>query len=289
MRFFDPTLVAYTDAEPRPEPVRPVWIRPEDVLPSLVAIDRVLVHTDAVAIGLSGLWCYPNGFEFGVEVVLREPDRRGRLMEYRHHMIEPGEQIPPEMLRIGLQFSDGAKVTNLPGQSHPRGRAQPDGPILFPGGRGGGTRRQSHQFWVWPLPPPGPITFVCEWPHFQIDETKATIDAPGNNRRRLPRSRTLAHGINGHRPPRVPRARFRGCGGPRRCPQSGAAPACRIAVDAVARETGAVLIRWCWRNTARTVTRAPHHTPGARHTSDLLTYSYWCSISFGHGRQGRTL
>jgi len=170
----------YSDAEPPPpERARPAWMKPDNALPRIAAIDVVMVHTDAVAIGLSGLWCYPSGFEFGVEVVLRQPDRRGRLSHAMHqvHMLEPGEPIPPEMLRIGLQFADGTKVTNLPGPRRPYGHGEPDKPILFGGGRGGSDRYQSHQFWVWPLPPPGPLTFVCEWPHFQIGETQTTIDA----------------------------------------------------------------------------------------------------------------
>jgi hypothetical protein len=31
--------------------------------------------------------------------------------------------------------------------------------------------------WVWPLPPPGPFTFVCEWPARAIAESGAEIDA----------------------------------------------------------------------------------------------------------------
>jgi hypothetical protein len=33
------------------------------------------------------------------------------------------------------------------------------------------------EHWVWPLPPPGPFTFVCEWPARGIAESRAQIDA----------------------------------------------------------------------------------------------------------------
>jgi hypothetical protein len=31
--------------------------------------------------------------------------------------------------------------------------------------------------WVWGLPPPGPLAFVCEWPARGIPETRAKMDA----------------------------------------------------------------------------------------------------------------
>ncbi len=30
---------------------------------------------------------------------------------------------------------------------------------------------------MWPLPPSGPVTFVCEWPAFGINESHSDIDA----------------------------------------------------------------------------------------------------------------
>ena len=93
-------------------------------------------------------------------------------------MVEPGEPVPPEVLLIGLQFSDGTKLTNLPWQHHhPPGTGTPDRPVMLHSTGSSDDRSCLHRFWVWPLPPPGTLTFVCEWPHFQIGETRATIDA----------------------------------------------------------------------------------------------------------------
>src|SRR5256885_6760927 len=33
------------------------------------------------------------------------------------------------------------------------------------------------RYWVWPLPPPGPVAFVCEWPAFGIPESRAELHA----------------------------------------------------------------------------------------------------------------
>ncbi|HVU76667.1 MAG TPA: hypothetical protein VHC67_03730 [Gaiellaceae bacterium] len=44
-------------------------------------------------------------------------------------------------------------------------------------GGGGGTRRWDVRFWVWPLPPEGPFTFVVEWPSQGVELTRHEIDA----------------------------------------------------------------------------------------------------------------
>ena len=33
------------------------------------------------------------------------------------------------------------------------------------------------RWWAWPLPPAGPLEFVCEWPPFGIAESRTGIDA----------------------------------------------------------------------------------------------------------------
>ena len=33
------------------------------------------------------------------------------------------------------------------------------------------------RWWTWPLPPAGPLEFVCEWPAFDIAESRVGIDA----------------------------------------------------------------------------------------------------------------
>jgi hypothetical protein len=39
------------------------------------------------------------------------------------------------------------------------------------------TEDKKHQdYWIWPLPPPGAVTFVCEWPKLEIPESQATIE-----------------------------------------------------------------------------------------------------------------
>jgi hypothetical protein len=85
------------------------------------------------------------------------------------------EGIPPELLRLGVQFSDGRKATNVGGRLFGHGR--PSGPLMFGGGGGGGGGRWNQHQWVWPLPPPGPMRIVCEWPAADIPLTTTEFDA----------------------------------------------------------------------------------------------------------------
>ena len=59
----------------------------------------------------------------------------------------------------------------------PSGDADPPGPILRTYLGGGGPRSSFWRWWAWPLPPAGPMEFVCEWPALGIPETRAGLDA----------------------------------------------------------------------------------------------------------------
>ena len=60
----------------------------------------------------------------------------------------------------------------LPGGPGPDPGAEPGGPILWPFMAGGGPRSAFWRWWAWPLPPAGPLEFVCEWPALGIPESE---------------------------------------------------------------------------------------------------------------------
>ncbi|GIJ43323.1 hypothetical protein Val02_02090 [Virgisporangium aliadipatigenens] len=155
---------------PPPEPARPAWLPDEAVLPGAVPETTVLARTDDVVVALGDLHAYPNGFAFTLTVVLREPQREGGGRFLRHFHARP---LPADFLRFGLRFADGTVLTNL----DPR-PADPDeeGPRLLPQGGSGGQRRHEQRYWVWPLPPSGPVDVVCEWPARGIPETTVALD-----------------------------------------------------------------------------------------------------------------
>ena len=152
---------------------------PRDAVPAVVPVERVVAHTDEVAIYLSCFWVYPTGFSFEVFAVAKDPETELDPFDLDHtYSAARTGEIPPEKLRLGFEFSDGTKVTNT-------GREfewdweddnRPASPVMS-GTRGhGGEGEWSWSFWVWPLPPPGPLTFVCEWPAAAIPLTRSELD-----------------------------------------------------------------------------------------------------------------
>ena len=129
---------------------------------------------------------YPEGFELKIRTstsvayheLAREGDESGPDPFGRHWPMagEPRDVLPPQLLRIGVQFADGRTATNIGGHDRPLG-----GPVLRPlqgGGRGRGAASDFHQgYWISPLPPPGPVTVACEWPAVEIPVTREQIDA----------------------------------------------------------------------------------------------------------------
>jgi hypothetical protein len=47
--------------------------------------------------------------------------------------------------------------------------------VLHQRGGGGGGASWSQRLWLWPLPPPGTIELVCEWPSEGIAETRVAV------------------------------------------------------------------------------------------------------------------
>jgi hypothetical protein len=48
--------------------------------------------------------------------------------------------------------------------------------MLSFGDGGGGGRTYDHNMWLSPVPPAGPLTFICRWPAFGIQESHTELD-----------------------------------------------------------------------------------------------------------------
>jgi hypothetical protein len=188
------SAVSFFEPPPPPEPPEPEefdepeWYGPpRHVLGAAVPLRLMLVRTDELVIAIIEATAYPNGFEFKLVVRSKQrpsdpyesPFDLGHPAMWRHHgrMTETGE-LPPELFRFGIEFADGSKATTLGG--HPFGEdaeREPKGPVLIERGGGGGNGNWDQSYWVWPLPPAGPLAFVCEWPAKGISLTRHEIDA----------------------------------------------------------------------------------------------------------------
>lgn len=148
---------------------------PHGMLPGVAAVELVLASNERAAVYIGRCSVYPTGFELEVRVLVRDgsdeldPSLNGVYLR-------PGRGSTYEdMLRFGISFSDGRKATNVGGRGH--GPGEPSDPVLWGMGGGGGGGRWRQDFWVWPLPPAGPLGFVCEWPAAGIEFSRQEVDA----------------------------------------------------------------------------------------------------------------
>jgi hypothetical protein len=182
MSFFEPLPPPPSFFEPVAVDRQPVWLGPPaNVLPGMVPVELLIARNDQTAVAVTGIRAYPTGFGFTLSLSLRAYPPAGPQDPYPP--FDPpfeGDQIPDAFLRLGVQFADGAKATNLPRYDLPHDDdTEPTPPVLTAhGGRGGGGGRAwEMDRWVWPLPPAGPLAFVCEWPAHQIGESRVELDA----------------------------------------------------------------------------------------------------------------
>lgn len=133
---------------------------------------RIVLHrSDELIVALGQLLAYPTGLEFTLEFRMRRP-REGPPPMAMHF---GGGQ---EQFRFGVEFADGRRA--IAGDHIRPGfdpRAQPEGPVLIPGGGGGGANRWDARMWLWPLPPEGPLRFAIELPAAGVPETIVEVDA----------------------------------------------------------------------------------------------------------------
>jgi hypothetical protein len=161
--------------------VPPEWFRPDDYLGSPVGAQFVLARSPNVVLTIRHVLVYPNGFEFQLEcLVVNYPQDPEDLMGFEGlpYYTKPSpnpNSLPDGLFRFGVQLPDGSKATTL--QSHQQMQVEkPDHPVLMRSGSGGIGTTKAHQYWLWPLPPPGRLAFVCEWPSLGIAVTRHEID-----------------------------------------------------------------------------------------------------------------
>jgi hypothetical protein len=170
MGFFDDLPAA----EPEPPRRHHPWDPPEAEFPGVVPTGALLLgRTEQAAVAITALTAFSNGFE----IYLTARFRPGTGDDG-----PPGRGAANRSFRFGMQLPDGTKVVNGHDKGGPRGPrrdrdGEPAGPVLmeFMGGRG--PHSQFGRWWAWPLPPPGTLEFVCEWPALGLAETRAAVDA----------------------------------------------------------------------------------------------------------------
>lgn len=195
MDFFPEDARPSEDEDIQEQP-QPIWAGPpEDTVPGVVPLEIILGRSDTGVVFLTGIQAFPAGLGMSLGVRVRgrlsAGDLNGEIFdEYRHPRdAEPGERA--DRLKWGFELSDGRRVTNVdpspyleqPNQDHHRPhhpddwKWEPDHPVLQGLGGGGGSRSVNRDYWLWPLPLPGRLRVVCQWPARSIELTVQDLDA----------------------------------------------------------------------------------------------------------------
>lgn len=181
MRFFEPPAPPpWREPSPQPDWIGP----PAGVVPGLVPVEFLLARSTEAAVAISGGWAYPTGIEFRLTILLRREDPKADDAIFSPWLattlattgpswaLTIGTKPLDELLRFGVQLADGRKATNIDQRDD-----DPAPPVLIQGGGHGNGVRWTCDYWLWPLPPVGPLAFVIEWPAKGIPESRSEIDA----------------------------------------------------------------------------------------------------------------
>ena len=130
----------------------------------------LLRSSDALAV-LRDFEAFPTGLGFSLVTSIREvPDEYERRPGRHASFFAVGQG-----LRLGVAFADGRKtVAGRHMVDQPTG--DPNQPVLRPGGGGGSGSTYRMSFWLWPLPPPGPLTWAGQWPDSKTQENTVQVD-----------------------------------------------------------------------------------------------------------------
>jgi len=175
--FFEPPP---TPEPPEPHEQKPWFGAPRNELGVSTGLRLVLARTGEVAVAVVDVVAFTTGLSLELVALRRGPSEPGSFDHPFGHFWQPaaGPELPPKLLRFGVELSDGARATTL--GAHPTTLAAegaPPGAILLPGGGSGGEGYWESSFWLWPVPPPGPLAFVVEWPAEGIELTRHEVDA----------------------------------------------------------------------------------------------------------------
>lgn len=171
--FFEPLPPQPTPEQQLRQWSPPTWDRPsEGTIPAMLAVNRVIHEGDDAVVTLDTLGVYPNGFTIQVAIHLNPRTAQQTVSRFR------GPRI--QMVRAGVRFADGRE-----GGRRAQGRGDlakddqgvPTEPyVSLHGGMGGGTGGWRFGFWVFPLPPDGPLDIFFQLPTDEPVEANVSLD-----------------------------------------------------------------------------------------------------------------
>jgi hypothetical protein len=149
---------------------------PATMLGEFLRASATVARSNRCAIRIADFVVYRNGFEFGLKVrpadSVRERHPSGRPHTMPWLPLDYGS-LSDDLLRLGVQFATGAKVTSL---DRFRISDKPHQACLEIAGWET-TQGWDLVCWTEPLPSKAPLHLVVEWPVFGIEMTRFVLPA----------------------------------------------------------------------------------------------------------------
>lgn len=136
---------------------------PRNEVPVTVAFDTELMADD-VALFCSGLHVYSTGFRVRLELRVREWQRSDRVFEAFH-----GDG--PDRVLVGVEYADGRWGKNVARWTGPHTLVSDGEVSVMDRGGSGSDGTADADYFIAPLPPPGPARLVCAWPSRGLGDT----------------------------------------------------------------------------------------------------------------------
>lgn len=174
----DPRRVG-TELDTELEPLRARSERPDNEIGWVLPISVVVARTDDVAVAVTAVTAFSTGVAFTVVVRLRVAlpgVRPGEVLNLVNPFHPGGVDVPPDgRLLVGVEYADGRRAVVHDRRTGPT--ATDDlRPVLWPASGRGDDLNVEYGYFLSPLPPDGPVTFVCSWPAFGIPEATSVVE-----------------------------------------------------------------------------------------------------------------
>jgi hypothetical protein len=142
---------------------------PTNELGICVPLSVVVGRSDRGVVAIEHATAYSTGVTFDfVAVAQRLTERETLRLIHEQPLNADAKRVPAEFIRMSLELADGSRVSNV--EAFP---GHPKAPLLMlHGGSGGsvtsGRMELRRSYWLWPLPPAGPLTVSVEWPALDL-------------------------------------------------------------------------------------------------------------------------
>ena len=146
---------------------------PRDEVGVLALASFVLARTDEVAVAVRGATAYSDGLVLSVVVLFADEQKTEDLA---WSLQDFGRS--PGRFRLGCAYSDGRRAStgrsDSPDVEATGADAAPQLVLLSSTAH---PLSWTAEYWLYPLPAPGPLVVGCRWPDRRLAETLAQLDA----------------------------------------------------------------------------------------------------------------